>query len=128
MIRFTTILWLTLVACVGVAMFKVKYEVQLLDDELARVQKQTASARDEIHVLNAEWSFLNQPTRLADLARKYLTLQPIATQQYATTSQLQGLRMKPAPMAETGPQPAVPALTPTQAAADTVAGAKRTPR
>jgi cell division protein FtsL len=129
MIRFTTILWLTLVACVGVAMFKVKYEVQLLDDELVRVQKQTATARDEIHVLNAEWSFLNQPTRLADLARKYLALQPIGTAQYGQMSQLQSLKMKPVPMADTGASPLAASAPPTQVAAGpAAASAKRTPR
>lgn len=81
MIRLSTILWTLLVALSGYAMFQVKYEVVKLEDRLARVNRQIAQSHEAIHVLNAEWSFLNQPARLDQLAKRYLALQPIGTKQ-----------------------------------------------
>jgi hypothetical protein len=131
-IRFTTILWLAIVACTGFAMFKVKYEVQELDDELVRVNKQIVADRDAIHVLNAEWSFLNQPARLADLSRKYLNLQPIGTAQLGQMSQLATLKMKPGatpgPLAAAEPEAAAGSSTPTSGAAPLPGGAVATQR
>jgi hypothetical protein len=86
-----------------------------------RVQKQIAATQDEIHVLNAEWSFLNQPNRLADLSRKYLNLQPIGTAQYGQMGQLSQLKQKQAPAAEP-----LAATSAPLAAGITVAGVKRT--
>jgi len=81
MIRLSTIAWGLLVAVSGYAMFQVKYEVMQLEDELTRVNHQIADSREAIHVLNAEWSVLNQPARLDQLAKRYLTLGPIAAAQ-----------------------------------------------
>ena len=36
-----------------------------------------------IHVLNAEWSHLNEPQRLQKLAEKYLDIGPMKTEQIA---------------------------------------------
>jgi cell division protein FtsL len=81
MIRLSTIAWMLLVAVSGYAMFQVKYEVMQLEDELTRVNHQIAQSREAIHVLNAEWSYLNQPARLDQLAKRFLTLGPIAAAQ-----------------------------------------------
>jgi cell division protein FtsL len=81
MIRLSTIVWALLVAASGYAMFEVKYEVVQLEDELARTNRQIASGQEQIRVLNAEWSFLNQPARLDQLAKRFLTLAPIGTSQ-----------------------------------------------
>jgi cell division protein FtsL len=133
MIRLTTILWLAVVACTGVGMFKVKYQVQELEEALARVKKEIVADQDAIHVLNAEWAFLNQPTRLADLAQKFLQLQPIATAQLAQMSRIETLRMKPTAAGEA--IVAAPAAAPTPAAKPTrplagtaVASVRRTDR
>ncbi|HKS90115.1 MAG TPA: hypothetical protein VJR70_11795, partial [Stellaceae bacterium] len=48
------------------------------EDQLARVRKQTVAEQQEIRVLSAEWAYLNQPERLADLNRRFLGLAPIA--------------------------------------------------
>jgi cell division protein FtsL len=81
MIRLSTIAWGLLVAISGYAMFQVKYEVMQLEDELGRVNHQITDSREAIHVLNAEWSVLNQPARLDQLAKRYLSLGPIAAAQ-----------------------------------------------
>lgn len=73
--------WLGLVLASGFATFKVKYAVQNIDDQLVRVRKQTVAEQQEIRVLTAEWTYLNQPERLADLNRRFLQLAPITTKQ-----------------------------------------------
>ena len=125
MMRPTSMIWLGVIVLTGVAVFSVKHEVSLLEEQLHKTRKATAQDRDAIHVLNAEWSFLNQPTRLADLSRRHLPqLQPIATAQFGDAARLDALPWKPgdpnapapAPVvAETKPgakAPAVPAQKP----------------
>jgi cell division protein FtsL len=77
MIRPGTVLWLLLVMAVGYAMFQVKYEVMQQEDTLARINKEIADTRDQIRVLDAEWNYLSQPSRLKRLAARYLDLSPI---------------------------------------------------
>jgi hypothetical protein len=79
--RAGSLFWLALALSTGFAMFMVKYSVQNLDDNLTRLRKQTVSEQAEIRVLNAEWSYLTQPERLAQLNRQFLALAPVTTQQ-----------------------------------------------
>ncbi|MGH7089637.1 MAG: cell division protein FtsL [Stellaceae bacterium] len=81
MIRPSTALWGAAVILVGYAMFQVKYEVMQQEDQLAHVRREVAQGREQIRVLKAEWSFLSQPTRLNELAHRYLDLVPIGTAQ-----------------------------------------------
>ena len=109
MIRPSTALWALCVMLVGYALFQVKYEVMAQEDELARLNRQIAESREAVRVLNAEWSFLTQPTRLAELARRYLTLVPIGTAQLGSIAAI--------PLRNADPQIAPPA--PPAAAAPT---------
>ena len=81
MIRPGTVLWLLLVMAVGYAMFQVKYEVMQQEDTLARINKDIADTRDQIRVLDAEWTYLSQPNRLKQLAARYLDLAPMSAAQ-----------------------------------------------
>jgi hypothetical protein len=88
MIRLGTIAWLLLVAASGYAMFQVKYEVAKLEDQLARLDRGIAQSREATRVLGAEWSFLNQPARLDQLAHRYLDLHPLLPAQLASIDSL----------------------------------------
>jgi cell division protein FtsL len=114
MIRPSTAFWMVTVVAVGYGMFQVKYEVMQLEEQLVKVNHQIAASREAIHVLNAEWSFLTQPTRLAELAKRHLNLAPIAT---AQLGRLDTLPFRPAdpPPAEV-PQAAAPAPAAPEAA------------
>src|ERR1700682_3620172 len=61
MIRVGTLFWLVLVSASSFAMFGVKYQVQALEDELARTKRATAAEEHEIRVLDAEWAYLTRP-------------------------------------------------------------------
>ena len=101
MIRLGTVLWLVLVAFVGFGMFKVKYEVMDLEDELARANRAIVADQDAIHVLKAEWAFLGQPNRLAELSRRHLDLVPLGTTQLGQIGAI-ALRQGAVPLAVAG--------------------------
>jgi cell division protein FtsL len=92
MIRPTNLVIFAAAACIGFGVFHAKHQVQELQEEYARVGKQIVAERDAMHVLRAEWSYLNQPQRLADMARRHLDLQPMAT---AQLGRLDALPTKP---------------------------------
>ncbi|HYU13678.1 MAG TPA: hypothetical protein VEK82_13945 [Stellaceae bacterium] len=97
MIRLASLFWLALVAATGFATFKVKYAVQDIEEELNRVRKQTVAEHQEIHLLRAEWTMLNQPERLADLNRRLLSLTAVAPKRLQRTIEDVALRPLPAP-------------------------------
>src|SRR5205085_5193658 len=110
--RLGTALWLVLVAFIGFGMFKVKYEVMELEDELARTNRAIVADQDAMHVLKAEWAFLAQPSRLAELSRRHLDLVPLAAAQLGQVSALP-LRPSAVPLAASdAPAPPVPAAKP----------------
>ncbi len=69
-------MWAALTIAVGVALFLLKYKVQALENEL--VAKQERVIRDEaaIRVLQAEWTYLNDPERLRRLSEEHLGFRP----------------------------------------------------
>lgn len=115
MIRLGTLFWLVLVSATGFAMFGVKYQVQALEDELARTRRAALAEEHEIRVLDAEWAYLTRPETLDAMNRRFLSLAPLSTKQLHTT--VADLPMRPLPPAPP-PQPA-PVET-VVAAADTI--------
>ena len=88
MIGRTTLLWLALAALVGIGLFHVKYQVMALEEDLNRLNAATLREQNQIHVLEAEWSYLNRPSQLEELAERYLGLKPISPQQLSTVAAL----------------------------------------
>lgn len=88
MIRGMTVLWALLAVVAGVAMFLVKYEVQSLEEDLRQVNRAIRTDRQQIHVLQAEWAYLNQPDRLRAMAEKHLNLKPLDPTQVISMSAL----------------------------------------
>jgi hypothetical protein len=95
MIRPTTLLWIGLAGAVGFGLFQLKHEVQALEDEMFRLNRAVIAEQQAIHVLKAEWSYINQPQRLQSLAARHLDLQPMKPAQLGTLSALP-LRGEPA--------------------------------
>jgi hypothetical protein len=118
MIRLGTLFWLILVSTTGFAMFGVKYQVQALEDELARTKRATMAEEHEIRVLDAEWAYLTRPETLDAMNRRFLSLAPLSTKQLHTTVADIPMRPPPAPPppAETVVAAAEPALQPPVAA------------
>ena len=81
MIRPVTLVWIGLAAVVAVSLFLVKYKVQDLDEQLADLEAEKRATQEAIHVLEAEWTYLNRPERLEGLAKKHLELAPASPAQ-----------------------------------------------
>ena len=81
--------WLSLTAAAAYAMFHVGFAVERLETRIAAVQEKSAAEREAIHVLRAEWSYLNRPDRLAELAEQLLPhLQPPAADQVGSINRI----------------------------------------
>ena len=74
MIRRAALAMLLLAAALGFGLYRLAYEVQVLEAELARTERAIQHEREATHVLQAEWSYLNEPGRLSALAKKHLNL------------------------------------------------------
>lgn len=81
MMRLSTIFWVLLVTIAGATLFTISYSVKEKQEHLAQVKNDISKTRDEVRVLTAEWSYLNQPERLEKLMRRYTALQPTKHQQ-----------------------------------------------
>jgi hypothetical protein len=103
MIRLGTLFWLILVSATGFAMFGVKYQVQALEDELARTRRATMAEEHEIRVLDAEWAYLTRPETLDAMNRRFLSLAPLSTKQLHTT--VADIPMRPPPAPPPAPAP-----------------------
>jgi hypothetical protein len=88
MMRAATILWAILAAVAGTALFMLKYEVQAQEQRLENLRKDIAETQESIHVLKAEWSYLNAPSRLREQAERHLGLHPLKPSQIVTIASL----------------------------------------
>jgi hypothetical protein len=76
-----TVIWLTLTVGAAVGLFALKFEVQDLEGELAALNDSIFRDLDAIHVLKAEWSYLNRPASLQRRAGRHLELRPLQASQ-----------------------------------------------
>ncbi len=87
MIRPAMILIVLLAASLSLTLFVVKSQVQDLEGELVGYNRALTEDRQAIHVLKAEWSYLNQPARLRNLAERYLGLAAVEIRQVGTADE-----------------------------------------
>ena len=81
MMRGGTIVWMLLAIAAGISLFLLKYEVAEMEDRLAAINQRTLVNLEAVHVLKAEWSYLNRPDRLEALGRDLVALEPVRPQQ-----------------------------------------------
>ena len=79
--RLSTIVLLLLLASMIAGVFQLKHRVQALEDDLAAVNTEISKDKEAIHVLRAEWSYLNRPGRLRSLSKRRLRIAPITEKQ-----------------------------------------------
>lgn len=79
----TAILWTVLPIVAGAGLYLLKMQVEAQEERLTSLQRQIVEARESIHVLDAEWSYLNDPARLRDEAQRLLGMQPLKPAQIA---------------------------------------------
>jgi hypothetical protein len=109
MIRISAIVWVVVLALLGIGLFQVKYNVQSKERELREVRRQIEANYNAIHVLEAEWSYLNDPLRLADLTRRHTGLVPTTPGQIGDFASLP-LRIEDLPLTPEVPAEPQPPL------------------
>ena len=91
MISRSVILGFSLSLVVAVGLFQLKYKVSEQERHLTRVSQEIYKTEEAIHILQAEWSFLNEPGRLQMLAEKHLKLTSSEPIQLISYQQIQEL-------------------------------------
>ncbi|MDR3285446.1 MAG: hypothetical protein LBS83_02045 [Holosporales bacterium] len=82
-------IYLLVIGGLILALFQIKYTVLDLENEHKKLRIIIRKKQEELHVLNAEWAYLNNPERLFQLSKKYFQLRPIRGQQIVTYSDIQ---------------------------------------
>ncbi len=88
MTRVAGLLLLLTAASAALFLFHIKQEVREMEEELDLVQRDILRHQEAIQVLEAEWSYLNRPARLAELAVRHLELQPLRARQFVRIDDL----------------------------------------
>ena len=76
------------VCFIGFCSLMMKNMVQELEGELNSINREIQNDVRNIHVLKAEWSHLNNPTRLRKLVKKHISLNPLQAEQIINYSAL----------------------------------------
>ncbi|HYH20049.1 MAG TPA: hypothetical protein VD995_15665 [Azospirillum sp.] len=124
----SALFWLGLAGAAGAVLFQTSYEVQELEEQLASVNRKIVAEQEAIQVLRAEWSYLNDPTRLETLARTHLALRPTDARQFVASIDVIPMRPTPvmAPAPDAAPLPPMAGLQQAPAKATSPAPAKTT--
>lgn len=88
MSRILTLAAIGLAVGTAATLYQVKYEVRLLEQEARELHRNVTRERQAIQVLDAEWAFMNQPSRIQDLAERYLDLKPTKPSQITSIDRL----------------------------------------
>ena len=75
-------------AVLAIGVYLVKYSVQDVQSNVVTLKTQLASEKESLHLLNAEWAYLNRPDRLRQLADRHLDLIPLDSRRIENVSVL----------------------------------------
>ena len=98
-LRLNTMIYCACFAIAAYALYMVKFSVQNLQREVVVAQHNLEQEKESLHLLNAEWAYLNRPERLRRLSDAHLNLVPLDSRR------MQNLDLLPAAATES----AVPA-------------------
>ena len=77
MFRISTLIWLVLTIITGSLLFGFGQKAEDERHAILRLERQIKSEQQNMDILNAEWSYLNRPSRLRDLSEKQLKLKTV---------------------------------------------------
>ena len=104
MIRPITLVCWILALSAGLYLYHAKHQVELIDQQIDQIAKQTADLRVESRGLLDQWIRLGEPEQLHKYSDEYLGLQPITPTQFARLSDLPA-RLPPPQAEPTEPPP-----------------------
>ena len=117
MTRVAGLLFFLTAASAALFLFFIKQEVREMEEELGIVHRNILRHQEAIRVLKTEWSYLNQPARIADLAGRHLDLRPLTARQFVRLEDLPPRGARSASSEVPAASGAAPTLAPTLAKA-----------
>src|SRR5574344_652238 len=87
--RSVYLFWGVAVVFISTFLFLVANEVDQRETLLGSIREDIRKTSQDIQVLRAEWSYLNEPARLDLLATEHLGLKPLRADQYISIDQLE---------------------------------------
>lgn len=111
MTRILSAIGVVLLVASWFGLYQLKYGVQRLDRQAAALERANAHERQTIQVLDAEWTYLNQPQRIQELSDRFLQLKPVESTQFARVSDIpfRGTPVEASPRLVTRIAPGAPA-------------------
>src|SRR5689334_3660649 len=88
MLRLLHIVVLAALVLAAADVYKIKYESTLQAEKVAKLKTELRREENAIANLRAEWSKLDRPDRIQELAQRHLTLKPIDARQYDALDRL----------------------------------------
>jgi len=86
--RITTSFVLMFIVAAGVGLYQLKYKTLRLQKEVSALNASIVRDREAIRVLEAEWTYLTRPERVASLSERYLALRPAEAEQVIASADL----------------------------------------
>ncbi|MES1991314.1 MAG: hypothetical protein V4441_10230 [Pseudomonadota bacterium] len=105
MIRVLNIVLVLAVIGLSIGLYDIKYRAEIAETKATKIERDIASEQESIRVLRAEWSYLNQPQRMQELAKRYMKLEPLQPAQIGTFADVPMPRKTDEFYAPTNPNP-----------------------
>jgi len=88
MIRLLNICVIAALFVAAAYVYKIKYESTQRVEQVAKLRAEIRREHDAIATLRAEWSRLDSPARIQELAKRHLALRPVEQRQFDRLDQL----------------------------------------
>ena len=88
MMRILNMLVIAALVSAAAYVYKIKFESTRQAERIAKVRMEIRQEQDAIAALRAEWSKLDTPARIQELANRHLSLKPIDPRQFDTLRNL----------------------------------------
>ena len=82
MMRLLNICMIVALVLAAAHVYKIKFESTRQGQRVAKLRLDISREQDAIAALRAQWSKLDTPARIQDLARRHLALRPVEARQY----------------------------------------------
>jgi cell division protein FtsL len=103
MMRILNICLIAALVLAAAHVYKIKFESTRQAHRVVKLRMEIAREQDAIAALRAQWSKLDSPARIEDLARRHLALRPVEARQYDRLDNLPERRPDLVPVEEADP-------------------------
>ena len=88
MIRIVHLVVVCAFVAAAIWVYKIKFDATVQAERVAVIRNEIKRERDSIASLRAQWSKLDSPARVQELASRHLALKPLELTQYDTVEKL----------------------------------------